>query len=268
MKIGDEFVVDSGTNAPQEKKYFDAASDLIFLRAGHLSNINLDGSIKIEYLDRITQQAVDNLNLKRFAKNTVVFPKSGQSVNTNNIAWLPSDCFIVNHLACLYADDKVKVRYLYHLLKQFQISNFSEKSDYPSINLEAIRAFKIPLPPKARQEAIVKEINTVQQKEKTELDKFIQLNIKLNNLFSTLNYPIEKLGNIAEFKNGLNYSEKSTGDLVTIVGVKDFLEDFSPNLDKLVDVRIDGNLSETYKLKSGDILVVRRNDDWCVGFVT
>ena len=90
-------------------------------------------------------------------------------------------------------------------------------------------------------------------------DKLNQLNVQLNNLFSKLNYPVEKLGNLAEFKNGLNYSEKSTGDLVTIVGVKDFLEDFSPNLDKLVAVRIDGELSESYKLQPEDILVVRSN---------
>ena len=93
----------------------------------------------------------------------------------------------------------------------------------------------------------------------TKQKKLVQFNHQLNNLFTSLDYTTEKLGNLAEFKNGLNYSEKSTGDLVTIVGVKDFLEDFSPNLDKLVDVRIDGNLSETYKLKSGDILVVRSN---------
>ena len=81
----------------------------------------------------------------------------------------------------------------------------------------------------------------------------------LNDLFTKLNYPTEKLSNLAEFKNGLNYSEKSTGETVTIVGVKNFLENFSPDLTELVDVRIDGTLSENYKLRSGDILVVRSN---------
>lgn len=118
---------------------------------------------------------------------------------------------------------------------------------------------QIPIPPKAVQEQIIKEMTAVEQKENAAQDKLRQLNIQLNQIFSDLKYPVEKLGNLAEFKNGLNYSEKSTGDLVTIVGVKDFLEDFSPNLDKLVDVRIDGKLSEIYKLQPGDILVVRSN---------
>lgn len=140
--------------------------------------------------------------------------------------------------------------------------NFVETFSGQNINnlkLSDLLGFRIPLPPKPVQEKIIKEIDAIEQKEKADRDKLVQLNIQLNNLFSDLDYPVEKSGNLAEFKNGLNYSEKSTGNLVTIVGVKDFLEDFSPNLDKLVDVRIDGILSESYKLQPEDILVVRSN---------
>ena len=128
-----------------------------------------------------------------------------------------------------------------------------------NLDFEGYKNIKIPLPPKAVQEKMIKEINDIEEKEKGSREKLDQLNIQLKNLFSVLNYPFEKLGNLVEFKNGLNYSEKSTGDLVTIIGVKDFLENFSPNLDELLDVRIDGELKESYKLQPGDILVVRSN---------
>lgn len=129
----------------------------------------------------------------------------------------------------------------------------------PGLNRNDIHALKIPFPPRSVQEAIVKEIATIEQKGELCRTSLVQLNSKLNNLFSSLDYPSIRLGDLAEFKNGLNYSEKSTGDLVTVVGVKDFLENFSPNLSELFEVRIDGELNESYKLKSGDILVVRSN---------
>lgn len=127
------------------------------------------------------------------------------------------------------------------------------------LNSTNLNNIKIPLPPKKLQEKIIAEIEAIEQKGKTEREKLVELNGTLNNLFSELNLSTEKLGKLADFKNGLNYSEKSTGESVTIVGVNDFLEDFSPNLDKLVDARIDGTLSKGYKLESGDILVVRSN---------
>lgn len=74
-----------------------------------------------------------------------------------------------------------------------------------------------------------------------------------------MDYPNEDLGNIASFKNGLNYSRSSSGEVIEIVGVKDFQNRFSPNLDALEKIQIDGSLSEDYNLRPTDILVVRSN---------
>ena len=60
-------------------------------------------------------------------------------------------------------------------------------------------------------------------------------------------------------KNGLNYNRQSLGELITIIGVGDFKDDFSPNLNNLEKIQIDGQLSEDYELKPKDILVVRSN---------
>ena len=128
-----------------------------------------------------------------------------------------------------------------------------------NLDFEGYKNIKIPIPPKPIQVEIVQGISAIEHKEKVGKEKIERLSEELKSIFSSLTHKTEKLGNLAEFKNGLNYSEKSTGDLITIVGVKDFLEDFSPNLDKLVDVRIDGRLDDSYKLQTGDILVVRSN---------
>lgn len=259
VKLASEYEIDSGTNAPQHKSHFSESSSIYFIRASHLNSVYSDGYLNTSNVDKLTKSAIESLKLKKFPKNTIVFPKSGQSVNTNNIAMLPSECYVVNHLACIHQADVVKQKYLFHYLKIFKTSNFCENSDYPSINLSTIKDHKIPFPPREVQENIINTIEVLEQEEKSGLEKLAELNEHLNNLFLGLPHSTEKLGKLADFKNGLNYSEKSTGESVTVVGVKDFLEDFSPNLSKLVDVRIDGTLSESYKLQSGDILVVRSN---------
>ena len=71
---------------------------------------------------------------------------------------------------------------------------------------------------------------------------------------------VEKtLGEIAVFRNGMNFTKDSRGDSVRIVGVKDFQRSFWVPFDNLETVVIDGELPETDELKSGDILTVRSN---------
>lgn len=47
--------------------------------------------------------------------------------------------------------------------------------------------------------------------------------------------------------------------IVDIISVKDFQNNFIPNLDRLEKIQIDGKLSDDYNLKPGDLLVVRSN---------
>ncbi len=71
---------------------------------------------------------------------------------------------------------------------------------------------------------------------------------------------VEKtLGELATFRNGVNYTKDSRGDRIKIVGVGNFQKHFSAPLDDLATVTIDGKLSERDSLKRGDILAVRSN---------
>ncbi|CDU01954.1 hypothetical protein VCR3J2_60082 [Vibrio coralliirubri] len=67
------------------------------------------------------------------------------------------------------------------------------------------------------------------------------------------------LGAISELKNGLNYTQASKGELVKIVGVKNFKDKFYISNDELETIQIDGTLSEAYHAKDGDIFIVRSN---------
>ena len=67
------------------------------------------------------------------------------------------------------------------------------------------------------------------------------------------------LGTLATFRNGINYTKDSKGELVKIVGVKDFKNSFWVSRDNLDNVTVDGKLNESDALKRGDILAVRSN---------
>jgi type I restriction enzyme, S subunit len=71
---------------------------------------------------------------------------------------------------------------------------------------------------------------------------------------------VEKpLGQLASFRNGINYTKNSKGERVSIVGVKDFQRSFWLPVKNLDIVTIDGKLSEIDELRAGDILSVRSN---------
>lgn len=68
-----------------------------------------------------------------------------------------------------------------------------------------------------------------------------------------------RLGDIATFRNGLNFTRSSNGETVKIVGVKDFQDHFCARLGDLDTVTIDSTLADSDMLEEGDILFVRSN---------
>ena len=68
-----------------------------------------------------------------------------------------------------------------------------------------------------------------------------------------------QLGDMATFRNGINFTKSSRGDSVKIVGVKDFQNNFWAPLDNLESVVTDGKLPDSDKLKENDLLFVRSN---------
>jgi type I restriction enzyme S subunit len=67
------------------------------------------------------------------------------------------------------------------------------------------------------------------------------------------------LGELATFRNGINFTKSSRGESVKIVGVKDFQKSFWAPLDNLESVTPDGALPDSDMLKENDLLFVRSN---------
>lgn len=68
-----------------------------------------------------------------------------------------------------------------------------------------------------------------------------------------------KLGDVAKFRNGLNFQKSSNGQKIKIVGVSDFKNRLTPNYEELEEIQVDGTLHIEDYLHYGDIVFVRSN---------
>jgi type I restriction enzyme, S subunit len=68
-----------------------------------------------------------------------------------------------------------------------------------------------------------------------------------------------RLGEMATFRNGLNYSKESFGTGCKVIGVTSFKKRLVPDYEALEEINPDGVVSKNDFLKSGDVVFVRSN---------
>jgi type I restriction enzyme S subunit len=72
-------------------------------------------------------------------------------------------------------------------------------------------------------------------------------------------WPTKRLGDLAEFRNGVNYNKSSFGEGVKIVGVSNFQDYTKPNYAELEQINPEGIVTERNILRDADIVFVRSN---------
>lgn len=75
----------------------------------------------------------------------------------------------------------------------------------------------------------------------------------------TIAWPLRPLGELAEFRNGINYTKSSFGTGMKVIGVKDFQDHTTPRYLDLEEIDPSGIVTERDHLRDGDILFVRSN---------
>jgi type I restriction enzyme S subunit len=162
--------------------------------------------------------------------------------------------------------------YLYWFLKTDSLVKFVEKSSKRAAGQDGVRkevlyTYPTPLPPLPQQKQIVDildkafaAIDTAKANAEQNLQNAKELfENTLQILFDNKNWEHKKLGEIASFKNGMNFTKSSKGQSIEIVGVKNFKNKFWVPFEELEKVILDGEMSEAYQLKKGDIVTVRSN---------
>jgi len=160
------------------------------------------------------------------------------------------------------------LKFLYYLLLTLDLPTLA-KGVKPGINRNEVYAIPVIVPELLEQRRIVAILDEAFEGIATAKGHAEKNLRNARQLFETLHQSVfanagegwieQKLGDIASFRNGLNYTKQSKGQTVRIIGVKDFQNHFWAPIDDLDSVTLDGELSETDSLVEGDILSVRSN---------
>ena len=68
-----------------------------------------------------------------------------------------------------------------------------------------------------------------------------------------------RLGEIADFRNGVNYTKENFGRGVKVINVKDFQDYATPKYDTLDEINPDGAVRAAHLLQENDVIFVRSN---------
>lgn len=271
VQVSDIATVSSGQGAPQGDEWY--TGNNIFVKAGDLNNLT-DQKYVGDNSNRISNKAIDHYNLKLYPLNAVVFPKSGMSVKTDNIALLKYDSYVVNHLAILEITKKDVCipEYLYYFLKRVKISNISLNDAYPSIRLTDIQRFKLILPPFSIQEKLVKILGEAEKMKKWRAEADELANEFLKSVFLEMfGDPFKNPNNWQKLKfkeiikgtpqNGLykHSSFYSDTEGMPILRIDSFYDGKIENMEKLKRVKCTDEEKERFGLQKDDIVINRVN---------
>jgi type I restriction enzyme S subunit len=163
-------------------------------------------------------------------------------------------------------------RQFVYLLLESVFDHFQEESTgaaIPGISREQVLGLQIPVPPLAEQQRIVgvldeafASLTAAQAHAAQNLQNARDLfESHLNAVFTQRveGWMEKKLGEVSQFKNGLNYNKSSGGQTLPVVGVADFQDNYLVPLSELQSATIDGVIADNYAIQPNDILTVRSN---------
>jgi type I restriction enzyme S subunit len=224
---------------------------------------------KKEFGDRLIGEPTTwTTQVTRLAKANDILMSVRAPVGPVNLA--TQDICIGRGLAAIRPSAALDTAFLFHYLvsQRHQIEG-NEGAVFASINRTQIEAIPVPVPPLAEQRRIVAILDEAfeaiaaakanAERNIRNAEEVFEGQLQRVFMHRDLEWTENPLGEIADFKNGLNFSRSSAGQSVPMVGVADFQNnDFVP-LNELEEVTVDGELDGNYAIQPNDILTVRSN---------
>lgn len=167
--------------------------------------------------------------------------------------------------------EKIYYKYVYYFLS-FSVdllNDLGAGTTFKELTAGKLKKVAVPLPPLPEQKRIVAILDeafagiatAIANTERNLANARELFESYLNEVFSQRDqgWSNRYFGDVAEFKNGLNFTKSSKGETVRIVGVKDFKSNYFVPVNELAEVQIEGSLKSAFELRPNDIVIVRSN---------
>jgi len=229
----------------------------------------LDKGLILDTEEKITVEALKNSSAKLFPKGTLLIALYGATIG--KLAFLGVEACTNQAICGIFKNDKIDSEFLYYFLlyKKPSLINKGVGVGQPNISQSILKDLEIPVPSIIIQQQIVSELDvlsniiTKKKEQLVDLDKLAQATFydmfgdPVNN---EKGWKVKKLGDLGNFKNGLNYTNSETGISIKILSVSNFKSNIIlRNLEQLGYVGLDSEPNEDYYLKEKDIVFVRSN---------
>lgn len=146
---GSGFPVDAQGSADEE---------LPFFKVKDLQSANLSG-ILVAAADTVSRETATTLRAAVIPGGSLVFAKVGAALMLGRVGALPVDGCIDNNMSALIFDPAVDPHFARYLMLTFGFARFVQPGAVPSLNMEAVREFKIPLISRDHQRSIVEHLD-------------------------------------------------------------------------------------------------------------
>lgn len=176
--------------------------------------------------------------------------------------------WVNNHAHVLRTNDFLVDSFLVYFLNYSDLDSYISGAIIRKLTQASLRNIDIPLPPKSTQLAIVSELDKINELIRLKKEQLKDFDNLAQSLFYEMfgdpvenekGWEVKKLGEIGEFKNGLNFSKDENGHSIKFLGVSDFQNKKSIASDQLDCISLSECVQEDYLLKTGDIVFVRSN---------
>ena len=207
-----------------------------------------------------------------FDEDTLLISEDGANLlaRSTPIAFPASGKYWVNnHAHILKFESMTTQRFVELYLESIPLDGYITGAAQPKLNQKALNSIPIPAPPLPEQRRIVGILDeafegiatTKANAEKNLHNAHALFESHLHTIFTKRGkgWTERRLGELATFRNGINFTKSSRGESVKIVGVKDFQNSFWAPLHNLDTVVTDGKLPDADMLKENDLLFVRSN---------
>ena len=274
VKLGDVCTIVSGTTPKSScPEYWDG--DINWVTPAELND---DSDVIYESQRKITEQAVQDSNLKPFPAGTVLLSSRAP---IGKVAIAGVEMYCNQGFKNLICSDKIYNRYLYHFLKTSTeyLNSLGRGATFKEISKSIVENIAIPLPSLAEQRriaAVMDKVSGLIAKRREQLDKLDELvKARFVEMFgdpvsNPHQYPISQLSEYIEFltSGSRGWSQYFSDDGEYFITIKN-VKNCSISLEDVQYIKPPDNAEAVRtKVKDGDLLISITADLGRTGVVT